>query len=152
MPANEPRRFCPLSLRPFQETEIHHVDRRNDVSFFSPVSNVPKRTTHTRRTDSANNRNQQHGISGNAAATQIERHDAESPQHKRLWQITPTISRPVMSDGRICLRSRHGSAAWFCYLRFERRAVPDRFRNSTLRETVWEALGAAEHNLAAMPS
>ena len=46
--------------------------------FFSPVSNVPKRTTHTRRTDSAKSRNQQHGVSGNADAAPNKRPDARN--------------------------------------------------------------------------
>ena len=65
---------------------------------FSPGGNVPKRTTHTRRTDSAKSRNQQHGISGNAVATTNKQRNARNPRQKRLWQITPNNHRAVTSD------------------------------------------------------
>ena len=129
--------------------------READRRMRAEPTNVPcawPRPRHERR--SASNRTETNDLQLTNSIAKWLRTNPTRPhfQPQPAEGITPTISRPVMSDGQMCLWSRHGSAAWFCYLRFERRAVPDRFRNSTPRETVWEALGAAEENLAAMPS
>ena len=60
---------------------------------FFHSDNVPKRTTTTRRRDSATSRSQQHGISGRPAATQNTQRDDQKSHRKQLWQITPTIGR-----------------------------------------------------------
>ena len=70
---------------------IMSIGGRTARSFWAG-GNVSKRTTHTRRTDSAKSRNQQHGISGRPVATPNKQRDTRHPRRKPLWQITTSVT------------------------------------------------------------